>query len=338
MAQLPATMRAVRCDRYGPPDVLGVAEVPLPAVGEDALLVRVVAAALNPKDCLVRKGKFRRFDGGSFPRGTGYDFAGEVVASIGADHGFKPGDQVYGMVNGWLGSTCADYVVAKPAETALKPRTLALREAAAVPLAALTALQALRDHGRIEAGRSVLINGASGGVGTFAVQIAKAFGADVTAVSSQQNHDLVRSLGADRMVDYKRVRLERVTGGPFDIVFDVFGNKSFLAMKHLLTPRGAYVTTVPNPANILWHLATPLPLLKRARLVAVKSRRDDLRALAEMVDQGQIKPVIDRMFTPGGAGEAHGYIETKRARGKVLILFAGDEARDNERDGLAVGS
>lgn len=313
------SMQQIRLTGFGGPEVLELAEVARPQPERGEVLVRLHAAGINPKDCMVRKGKFRAFTGARFPQGLGHDFAGEVVA-------LGPGvsepaleTPVFGMRNGWRVGAYAEYAVARTDELAPMPAGLDWTQAAAVPLAALTALQALRDLAHTAPGDEVLINGASGGVGTFAVQIAAALGARVTAVCSARNAELVRGLGASAVHDYNDADPLDLPAR-YDAFFDVFGNKSFPRARRRLKLRGTYVTTVPNAANVAWHLATRLSPLQRARLVVVKSRRADLATLAAWIEAGQLHPVVDRSYPLDQAGEAHAYIETKRARGKVVLV------------------
>jgi NADPH:quinone reductase-like Zn-dependent oxidoreductase len=195
-------MRAAIINKFGGTEVLEISEVERPQSKADELLVKVNAAAVNPKDTFVRKGRFRIFTGKRFPMQSGYDFAGEVVAVGERVSAVKKGESVFGMLDGWHGRTCAEFVVVKPSMLAKMPDSLSYEEAAAIPLTASTALQALRDEACIEAGFRVGINGASGGVGSMAVQISKLLGAHVTAVSSKENHEFLRRLGADTCIDY----------------------------------------------------------------------------------------------------------------------------------------
>lgn len=314
-------MKAVQFDRYGPPAVLALREVAVPGCRSGQMLVRIRAAGVNPKDCLVRRGKFRWFTGRRFPLGLGHDFAG-TVERVGCEvDGFQAGDAVYGMTNGWKGRTYAEFAAVSPGETALKPAELTFEEAAAVPLAAQTALQALRDLGRLSGGGRVLINGASGGVGTFAVQIAGILGARVTAVCSGRNAELVRRLGAEQVVDYQREDLRKVLH-PVDVFFDVFGNRRFPDVRPLLTPRGCFISTVPGLPILKWGLLSRLGAGPRAHLVVVKSRAADLQTLADWIAARRLVPVVDRIFPLEDVQKAHAYIETKRARGKVVLTVA----------------
>lgn len=311
-----AVMRAVVIDRYGGPEVLRQATVPRPVPTRGQVLVRTRFIGVNPKDVIVRKGKFKVATGNKFPLIVGHDIAGEVVeVGVGAD--LAEGDRVFGMINDFAGRAYAQFAAVDARQLAEVPSSIELRVAAAVPLAAQTALQALRNDARVEAGQKVLVNGASGGVGVFAVQIAKILGANVTAVCSQRNTDLVTELGADRVVDYTQTELVELDA-TFDAIFDVFGNYNFDKLKHLLEPRGTYVQTIPS-GRIFKDVARTLLRRKRAKLVLVKSRRDQLDWLRQQIDAGSLRVVVDRSFSLEDAAEAHRYMETKRARGKVVL-------------------
>jgi NADPH:quinone reductase-like Zn-dependent oxidoreductase len=271
---------------------------------------------VNPKDVIVRKGKFRVATGKKFPLIVGHDIAGEVVeVGLGAD--LAEGDLVYGMINDMAGRAYAEYAAVDCQQLAKAPSSVELRVAAAVPLASQTALQALRNVARVKPGQEVLINGASGGVGVFAIQIAKILGARVTAVCSHRNVDLVTELGADRVIDYTQTELVDLDER-FDAIFDVFGNYHFDKLKHLLTRRGTYIHTIPS-ARIFKDAARTFLRGKRAKLVIVKSRREQLEWIRQQIDAGSMRVVVDRSFPLDEAPEAHRYMETKRARGKVVL-------------------
>lgn len=311
-------MKAAIHDRFGGPEVLEVRDIAQPVPGAGEVLVRMHAAAINPKDALVRGGKFKRMSGTDFPKLTGLDHAGTIAALGPGVSGIAVGDAVFGMLNGWNGGTCAEFVVAKVGEFAAKPAALEFGEAAAIPLAALTALQALRDLGRIGPGSRVCIHGASGGVGLFAVQIAKALGAHVTALCGTAAAELVRSLGADEVLDYKTQPPVSLTQR-FDCFFDVFGNQSFAGVKRQLAARGVYISTVPSRRNILDHLRTRFWPGRRARLVVVKSKRADLETLAVWTGEGKLRGVIAARFPLAQIRGAHEQIQTKRTHGKIII-------------------
>ena len=309
-------MRAVTIDRYGGPEVLHLTTVPRPVPTRGQVLVRTRFIGVNPKDIVVRKGKFKIATGKKFPLIVGHDIAGEVVdTGMGAD--LAEGDLVFGMINDFAGRAYAEYAAVDCQQLAIAPISIGMDVAAAVPLAAQTALQALRDDARLQPDQSALINGASGGVGVFAVQIAKILGARVTAVCSHRNADLVKELGADEVVDYGKVELVNLDER-FDVIFDVFGNYHFDKLKHLLRPRGTYVHTIPS-GRIFKDVARTLVRRKRAKLVVVKSRREDLDWLRQHIDAKRLRVVVDRSFALGDVAEAHRYMETKRARGKVVL-------------------
>jgi NADPH:quinone reductase-like Zn-dependent oxidoreductase len=310
-------VKAVEYDRYGSPSVLEVRDVPRPSPGRGELLVRVRAAALNPKDVLLRAGKFRLLTGFWFPKRVGFDWAGEV-AEVGAEvAGVSEGTACYGMLGGFRGGACAEYLVARPGDCAPKPASLGFELAAAVPLAASTALQALRDVAGLGSGMRVLVNGASGGVGAFAVQIAKILGAHATATSSAGNLELCRRLGADVALDY---RSADPLAGPdrFDVVFDVFGNRRFDEARRALTARGVFVTTVPKP-RIFLDAARTAFAWPRARFVSVRPRSADLRLIAALVDEGRLVPVVEHVFPLERIVQAEEQVGGKHTRGKVVV-------------------
>jgi NADPH:quinone reductase-like Zn-dependent oxidoreductase len=321
-------MRAVVQDRYGSPDVLELRDVDRPTVGDDHVLVRIRAAAINPYDWRFLRADpavMRLVVGLRRPRRAvicGADMAG-VVERVGpAVTRLRPGDAVYGEVShGCL----AEYVSAPEERLALKPANLDFEQAAAVPMAALTALQGLRDLGRIEAGQIVLVNGAGGGIGSFAVQLAKAFGAEVTGVCSSGKLELVGSLGVDHMVDYARTDFTR-SGKRYDLLLDTVGNRSLRAMRRALMPRGTLVLAGGRSGRLLG----PLPQLLAARLLApfvgqrlvtfvCKPNREDLELLKGLIESGEIRPVIDRIYPLSGVAEAIRYLEQGHASGKVVI-------------------
>lgn len=329
-------MRVVEYDRYGEPEVLEVRERPAPEVRAGHVVIAVRAAALNPKDVMTRAGKYPWLAGRRFPKRVGYDWAGEVAAVGAGVRGVREGDAVFGMIQAWAGGACGERVLVRADELARKPAQLGWEEAAALPLAGSTALQALRDLGEVQPGDRVLINGASGGVGTLAVQIAKRLGAHVTTLTSAANADFVRDLGADVTLDHAtwNATLGATSAGradpgadprgaePFAMVFDVFGNRTFAAMRPLLAPRGTYVSTVPRPRVIADRFRTALSR-PRARLVVVRSRARDLAWLADAVAQGALRPVIDRVYPLAEIADAQRRLATRHARGKVVLRVTG---------------
>ncbi len=312
------TMKAIGFHRFGPPDVLEMLEVPKPMVTPTSVLIRVAATSVNPGDWQIRNGRFRFFIRSKLPFVLGADVAG-VVESVGsAVTRFRPGDTVYAMLPLAAGGGYAEYAVADEKLVAAIPPSISLPEAAGIPLAALTALQALRDKARIQNGSQLLINGASGGVGLFALQIAKIMGARVTAVCSERNADLVRSLGADEVRDYTR---EDVTTGNehYDVVFDTRNNHPFWQWQRILRQKGVLVSVNPVLRNPITRLLFALKG-QRIESVFVQPSGADLETLSEWIGTGQLRPVIDKYYPLADAVAAHLYSETKRARGKLVLI------------------
>jgi len=319
-------MRAIVRDAYGSPDVLRLEEVEKPVVGDGQVLVRVHAASLNLGDWHAMRGRpyIIRLMGLRLRRPKdrllGGDVSGRVEAVGKNVTEFRPGDEVFGMSI----RTLAEYVAVRDIGLVRKPANVTFEQAAAVPIAAITALQGLRDVGGIRPGQEVLINGASGGVGTFAVQIAKVLGATVTGVCSTRNVDLVRSLGADRVIDYTREDFTR-TGQRYDLIFDLAGNHSLSAYKRALKPGGALVLagqTGRKEHSILPILTSRLmaPFVRyRLRSFFASRKKEDLNTLREFLETGKITPVIDRTYTLRDVPEAMRYLGTLHARGKVVI-------------------
>jgi NADPH:quinone reductase-like Zn-dependent oxidoreductase len=323
-------MKAITYTRYGPPDVLRLEEVEKPIPKANEVLVRICAASVNAYDWrYMRADPFLvRLVGGLFrPRNPrlGADIAGRVAA-VGSDvTQFRPGDEIYGDLAASGNGAFAEYVAVPEHALALKPANLTFEQAAAVPMAAVTALQALRDGGKIQAGHKVLINGASGGVGTFAVQIAKSFGAEVTAVCSTRNVTLVQSLGADHIIDYKREDITR-SAQRYDLILAVNGYHPLSAYRRMLRPEGRYVMVGGSGAQLFETLLFgPLMSLGgRRRLAAFSAAPSskDLLVMKELLEAGVVVPVIDRCFPLHETAGAIRYLEDGHARGKVVITVA----------------
>ncbi len=279
-------------------------------------IVRIEAAALNPKDLLVAKGKFRMLSGRRFPMMTGLDFAGSVER---AGHGFSVGERVFGMVDQWRQQrgTLAEYVSPNAEEMAHIPSGVASSDAASVALVGLTALQALRDIARLQPGGSVLINGASGGLGTIAIQIARLLGAEVTTISSGATVDLCTELGASRTLTYEALP-HMLASGSFDALFDVFGNLHFNRARGALRPVGVYVGTVPS-ARLLLRDVLSRWSAKQERMVVVKSRRRDLEQLGAWLASGALRAVIARRFPLERHRDAFAQLASKHTHGKIVI-------------------
>lgn len=315
-------MKAVGYAQFGGPEVLawtdGWAE---PAAGDDGALVAVQAGGVNPKDALLRKGRFRLLARQPLPRAAGMEVAGEVVEA-GPAAGAAVGDAVFGMTNAFCGGIHGERAVLRRGEFAAIPGGMTPVEAAAIPLAGQTALQGLRDCGGAGGGSRVLVNGASGGVGHFAVQIAKALGAHVSAVCSARNLDFVRDLGADEVIDYGHTDITDLSG-PYDCVFDAFGKYSAGDFRRCLARGGRYVSTVPKGPTLLGELLARTGLSRRSRLVNVHCRRADLETLAAWYTAGRLRAHVEATYPASRAADAHRQIETKRTRGKLVLTFPG---------------
>lgn len=314
-------MQAIAYEKYGSPEVLRLREMPRPDPGPGQVLLRVRAAALNPIDCEIRRGRLRLLPGSRFPRVPGSDFAGEVVERGSGLDRFRPGDKVYGMSRPLRGGSYAEFMTISADEIARIPESLSWAEAASLPLVALTALQALRDLAGISAHDRLFIHGGSGGVGTAAIQIGKYLGAGVTTTCSYRNVNLCRQMGADEVIDYTKTDVRKVAGG-YSIFFDVYGNMPFGKIKQLLRPGGVHVSTIPSPANFLQAFLTRWLPGKTAKVVVVRPDADDLELISEMVEKKALRPVIDRRYPLAEAARAQAFLETKRAKGKVVLEVA----------------
>jgi len=316
-------MRAVVINEYGSSEKLTVVELKEPSPQSDEVLIRVRAAGVNPVDWKIRSGMLRLVLWLRFPFIPGFDISGEVVGVGSQVTRFKPGDPVYGMLGPPRGGGYAELAVAPESALARKARSQSDIEAASMPVAGLTALQGLRDLGRLKPGQSVLINGASGGVGSFAVQIARALGARVTGVCGPKNVELVRSLGAETVLDYTKEDFT-APGKVYDVILDAVAKNSFANCRRVLAPAGTYVTTLPN-VEVLIQGMVFLPLLslvgqcQRALTLFAKARREDLEYLASLADEGKLKPVIDHVYSLDQVRAAHDHSESERTRGKIVL-------------------
>ena len=329
-------MKAVVYTDYGSPDVLQIRDIKKPVPNDDQVLIKVRAVSINPLDWHFMEGTpyiMRAMGVGlrkpKDPR-LGVDMAGEVEAVGKNVTQFKPGDEVFGARDGAF----AEYVCARADRgVVLKPANVTFEQAASVPIAALTALQGIRDQGHVQPGQKVLINGASGGVGTFAVQIAKSFGAEVTGVCSTRNLDLVRSLGADHVIDYTK---EDFTKGEqrYDVILDNVGNQPVSGFRRALQPKGICVMIGgggPNDGRWIGPMARPVKALLMSPFISqkmgmfmAKLTKDDLTVLADLMQSGKVTPVIDRTYPLSQIADAIRYLEQGHARGKVVITVAQD--------------
>jgi NADPH:quinone reductase-like Zn-dependent oxidoreductase len=320
-------MKAMVQDRYGSAEVLETRDIQRPQIGHDEVLVRVRAAGVNPADWAIMSGLpyvARPIYGLRKPKKAvrGTDVAGTVEAVGASVTRFGPGDEVFG----WSKGSFADYAAASEDGLALKPPNLSFEQAAAVPMAGLVALQALRDHGHVRAGQKVLINGASGGIGTFAVQIAKSLGAEVTAVCSTRNLDLVRSIGADHVIDYTQDDFTR-SGRRYDFILDNAGNYTLSDLRRALTPTG---TLVPNAGafenrwfagggRVISARVTSRFVSQTLRPFLVSPKLKDLVVLKELIEAGKVTPVMDRAYPLSDARLAIDHVGLGHPRGKVAI-------------------
>jgi NADPH:quinone reductase-like Zn-dependent oxidoreductase len=323
-------MKAIAQDRYGAPDALELREVDKPVIGEHDVLVRVQAASANPYDLHFMRGLPYIVRGAASAgfgiRGPklpirGRDLAGQVEAVGTLVTHLRPGDEVYGVGQG----TFARYACASESELAPKPANLTFAQAAAMPVAAVTALRALRDHGQVQPGQTVLINGAAGGVGTFAVQIAKAFGAVVTGVCSTRNVEMVRSIGADHVIDYTAEDFTRGSNR-YDLILDLVGNHSVSACRRALQPNGMLLLSHGGRSRWFGPFGQILRAVVVSRFVSQKLlaftahvTKEDLVVLKELAEGGKVTPVIDRTYPLSEGPDAIRYLETGHARGKVVI-------------------
>ena len=314
-------MKAIVQDRFGGPEVLRLAEIDRPAVGEHDVLVAVRAASIHYGDQMVMRGEpklFRPMYGWGKPRDRvrGFDIAGAVEA-VGKDvERFAPGEEVFGTCTGAL----AEYASTGEDKLVPKPAGITFEQAAAVPTSALAALHGLRDAGKVRAGEKVLINGASGGVGTFAVQMAKARGAEVTGVCSTRNVELVRSLGADHVIDYTQADFTK--GGPrYDLILDNAGNHPLSELRRALVPTG---TLIPNSGaaglgtTVLAFVSSPF-VRQQGRPYLSVPKLKDLEFLRELLEAGKLTPVIDRTYPLGEATQAFEHLGEGHARGKIVL-------------------
>jgi NADPH:quinone reductase-like Zn-dependent oxidoreductase len=314
-ADTAATMKAIRVHQYGGAEAMRLEEAPRPEPKEGELLVRVIAAAVNPVDAKVRQGAFK-MPGSSLPLIPGYDVSG-IVEAVGANvTKFKSGDAVYAYLNLQRAGAYAEFAIVKADEAALKPKSVTHEQAAAVPLAALTAWQALVETAKLEGGQTVLIHGGSGGVGVFAVQIAKSRGAMVIATASAANQDLLRELGADQPIDYRATKFEEVAKD-VDVVLDLVAGET-LARSYDVVKKGGIIVSVldmPKKAELEKRGI-------RGTAILVKPSGEQLADLAQLIDAGKIKPIISQTLPLAEAAKAHQAIETGHTRGKIVLRVA----------------
>ncbi len=330
-------MRAAIINQFGSSDMLTVVNNhPSPKIEDNQVLIRVYAAGLNRIDFLTRQGDLKGVRGKKFPMILGNDIAGVVVERGRNATQFQVGDAVYGMIDpnpslSWTKFTqsgaYAEFAVTREETLAKKPDNLSYEEAAAIPLACLTAYQALLQKGQIQPGKSILINGAAGGVGVFAVQLAKAWGANITAVCSERDRELVTSLGADSVINYKEENITDLQR-QFDCIYDVAVTTSFSECRHLLTENGVFISNIVNAGNFMSSLLFPIGRMfgfrKFSTFAFVFPSGEDLKTISTMVEKGDIRPILDKQFSLDEIREAHDYSESGKARGKVVINISNE--------------
>lgn len=318
-------MKAVVIGKYGGNEVVEIRDLPVPAPGQGEVLIRVCASSVNPLDWKIRSGMLRMFTGRSFPKVLGSECAGEVAGFGSGVQRFRRDDRVIAFSGVRRLGAFAEYICVKEKTVFPLPAAIGFEEASTIPIAGLTALQALRDLGHISAGSTVLINGASGGVGHFAVQIAKIFGAQVTAVCSGPNAGLVKSLGADMIIDYTQENFTE-SGGQYDVIFDAVSKRSFSDCKRALTHRGVYISTLPSAPVLLNQYLTGILAGRKAKTVMVRPNATDMEWMKDHIKKGLVRVVIDRVFTLEQIRDALAYAESGRVRGKVVLTVGRPQA------------
>ncbi|MPQ46515.1 zinc-binding dehydrogenase [Marinifilum sp. N1E240] len=314
-------MKAVIMRKYGAPDVLELINLDRPKIKDNQVLVEVYASSVNPVDWKIRKGMLKLFMRKKLPCVLGGDISGRILEVGKKVKFYRVGDEVYGKVDIIKNGAYAEYVATSEDHIALKPQKMNFEEAATLPLAGLTALQALRNMGQIKKGMNVLINGCSGGVGSFALQLAKAFDCKVTGVCSERNVEFANELGADRVIDYKKENILDIQE-EFDIFFDVVGNSEYSNVKHLLQRGGVYVTTLPSFNILLLGSIHNMVSSRKMKKIFVQESKKDLELLANLVDDGLIKTHIDKTYDIAKVAEAHQYSESGRVVGKLSLKIA----------------
>ena len=318
-------MKVVVYEKYGPPEVHQLKEVEKPTPKDNEILVKIHASSINSSDATLTRGKpflGRLWQGLLKPKNKtlGSDIAGIVEAVGSSVKEFKSGDEVFGDIGDIGFGGFAQYVAVPEKTIVLKPSNLTFEEAAVIPQASVVALQGLRNHGQIQQGQNVLINGASAGIGTFAVQIAKSFGAEVTGVCSTKKMDLIRSIGADHVIDYTKEDFT-ISGKLYDLIFDVHVSHSISEYKKVLAPNGAYIACDFNPTSVFLGPLITLFGSKKVKSYMAKLNTKDLVYIKELIETGKIKPVIDKSYPLSKVSEAIQYYEKKHTQGKIVITM-----------------
>ncbi len=311
-------MKKIIYETYGNADVLKLTDSPVPEPSKGEVLIKVMAAGINPVDYKVRNGSLRFIFRAKFPRTPGGEIAGIIEKNGPNASIFHTGDKVYAMLPIGVGGY-SEYVCVKEDLVSKMPENISFTEAAAIPLAGITALQSLRDRGHIRSWMHVLINGGSGGVGSLAIQIAKAYNSEVTAVCSEKNIEFVKNLGADHVINYEKEDFTQ-SNNQYDIIFDAVAKSSFSESKKVIKRKGSYITTIPKPSVMLRQIINPL-LSRQVYGIMAKPGSDELNYLAKLVAEEKLKPPIEKVYELGEASDAHRHIETGRVRGKLVITI-----------------
>lgn len=311
-------MKAATINKWGSEDVFEFTNIPEPVPEDDQILIKVFASSVNPVDYKQRKGNHRFILGAPFPIILGYDVSGEVIKTGKNITQFKPGDMVFGDLDNKYGGALAEYAVAREHCFALKPENVSFEEAAALSLAGLTALQAVCSRGGLKPGQTIIINGATGGVGHLALQIAKICGARTIAVASSNNLSLIQKLKPDRFVDYTVENILKLDEKA-DIFFDVTGNLSFIKCLGILNKNGKYISTLPRPKLFIHKMIQPFTKGKKAITLLRNHNADDMDKLAGWLRMGELKPEIDSIFDFEQIKKAHNHAENDKLKGKVVI-------------------
>lgn len=311
-------MKAGVIYEYGGPEVFKIEDIPEPELRKNEILVKVYAASVNPVDWKQRKGNHKRFLKAEFPIVPGYDVSGVVVRSESNQSRFKPGDEVYCRLRRKFGGAFAEFAAAPESASALKPKNIDHIHAAGIPLAGQTALQALRDKVSIQPGMKILITGAAGGVGHFALQIAKEYNAETTAVCSSDHEELLKRLKPDHHIDYKKTDYLNGTG-KYDIIFDAAGVESFLSCRKILNCSGTYITSLPRPKVLVHKLVSVFTCGKSVKTLLQRPRSSDLEVLANLIEQEKLQVVIDSIHSLENVADAHRRAEEYSTEGKIIV-------------------
>ncbi len=313
-------MKAAIINQFGSPDVFEIEDVKKPVIKDDQLLIKVFTHSINPIDWKQRKGNHKFILGSPFPIVLGYDICGEVIETGNKTNTFKKGDVVFGVLDNKYGGALAEYAIGHEKCFTLKPTNILNEEAAAFPMVALTGLQALRDKAKLKEGQKILINGASGGVGHMAIQIAKNMKAKVVAVSGSNSKEFVEKYKPDKFIDYTKQDILS-TNIKVDVFFDVVGNYTFPKCKHLLNPNGIYITTLPRPKILIHKFHQIFSKGKKVRTLLMKHSSSDLELLTKWISENRLKISIDKFFTLEEIADAHEYAQQGHTKGKNVITI-----------------